>query len=270
MNRSDTIGQFTSQAIQLLGYKNISVRDRITISERSDQIFNDLKFFSSVGKAWQRLISDFFDYRYQSILEVGCGHFSKIGIGLIYSQFLGKLSLLDLDSKACTRAMRSLEYFGARFNCRPEVSSIFSESRKRYDVILANNFIDNMVLTAFCECSGDSLVDLQEDNSLYYKVWAQIMERPIFVQELIAKLAQVLNQRCNSGGLIVFMDYPSYSSRSAEFKSLIRFIRSIQDQLRESLRMLRNEELFLPKNRVVKSERLKITRSDLVAFRKRT
>jgi hypothetical protein len=253
-------------------YKQSSfkARNSLSIPDRTEEIAKDLKFYWSVASVWREIIRATFGVTQVSVAEVGCGHISKIGLGLIYSDFNGQLTLVDTDVTASKRAVECLSYFGARFLVAEDHSSIIQKSTKKFDAILSNHFLDDLILSTYCEQNSISLDSLYACEQFYRQVWNEIVHCQENLPSLAKSLAQNLNQKLNTKGLLLMLDYPSFSHKAMSLSKVIILVKSFRELLKKELCSLGLVQFSLTNLEHLHFDRLTINSQQLLAFRKET
>ena len=247
-------------------YRQSSFKPRTTMStpERTAEIASDLNFYWSVASVWQSIISQYFSRRTISVAEIGCGHISKVALGLTYFDFWGQLTLIDQDKHAIDRALECLDYFGARFMRSGQTSSVFDNTRK-FDAILANHLIDDLILSRFCKLNRVSLSKLYEDEKLYLRSWQKILENPAFLADLAKDFAAALVGSLNENSLILLLDYDSFSHKALGISAVTTLVSGFKQSLKTELAGLSATELK-PLASDITFGRMTIKKEMLLAF----
>lgn len=82
-------------------YLRSSLRPRniMNTTERTAELFEDLSFYSSMGRLWQRPLFGKLSLDAAPIAELGCGPVPKAALGLHYLGFTGVCHLVDPDPR---------------------------------------------------------------------------------------------------------------------------------------------------------------------------
>ena len=247
---------------------NFRPRNILSIPDRTDEIFKDLTFYWSIGQIWKEIIKNSFHEETQWVAEIGCGYIPKVGLGLSYFGFKGSLDLIDVDSRAAKKASSFLGLFGANFKSYSRVSSIFAESEVRYDSLLANHLLDDIILSNFCELNSIAGFKMYEREDEYKKTWQKIVSNSEFIPALMEELAETLLAKVKPGGIILLLDYPSFTHKALKLFPLIKQVKQAQSILRNKLENLGAIQIKGVMDEALKFDRLMVNPTDLICFRK--
>ncbi len=243
-------------------------RNTLRIPDRTEELFSDLAFYWSVGQIWWSLAQALHISPTARIAEIGCGHVPKVAIGLHYLGFAGKVDLVDNDAIALERASRFLELIGARYPVGIVRATLFDERVRGYDVILANHLLDDLILNHFCALHGVDATNVYDREDRYMNVWKEIVATPNLVGEFVSVLAETLIEKVQPGGVVLLLDYSSFSHRALGLTDVIDLVRQTTRLLRDALRMRGAEVVTDLPAASITVDRITVTRDDIVAFRR--
>lgn len=243
-------------------------RNALRIPDRTEELFSDLTFYWSVGKVWEAIIKTVPLATDARVAEVGCGYVPKVAVGLHYADFRGTVDLLDTDDAALTHAERFLEMVGARCTPQTKQTTLFDETVGGYDALLANHLLDDLILARYCKQHGIESAQLYQREDLYAAVWNQIVASHDLLAHFVPALAAALLKLVKPGGVVVFLDYPSFSHRALGLHAVIDTVRAATRQLRAYLRTAGATVLEDLPVAPLTFDRLTVTKDDVVAFRK--
>lgn len=243
-------------------------RNTLRIPDRTEELFSDLAFYWSIGQIWRSLAEAVRISPTARIAEIGCGHVPKVAIGLHYLGIAGKVDLVDNDAIALDRASRFLELIGVRYPVGLVRATLFDEMVKGYDVILANHLLDDLILNHFCALRGVDVAKLYEEENRYIDVWEKIVATPHLLGDFVPVLAETLIAKVQPGGVVLLLDYPSFSHRALGLTDVIDLVRQVTRLLRHALRTRGAEVVTdLPATSIT-VDRVTVTQDDIVAFRR--
>jgi 2-polyprenyl-3-methyl-5-hydroxy-6-metoxy-1,4-benzoquinol methylase len=243
-------------------------RNLLSIPDRTDEIFKDLRFFWSVGAVWENLLDKLGVRPTAQILDIGCGFFPKIELGLYYHGFEGTVTLCDPNQEALEHAVQFLKFFRVSFEAQHYTSTLWTLKGKQYDAIVANHFLDDVILVEFAKREGLEVTKLYRTESEYQKAWTAIKATKGFCDELVVKLAGKLNELLKSQGSILLLDYPSFSHKAMGIKALLSVVNKFQANLRDLLSQTGLRERQLLQGASIRRERLIIRDPYIVAFKR--
>jgi hypothetical protein len=243
-------------------------RNTLRIPDRTEELFSDLGFYWSVGQIWRSLAQALRISPTARIAEIGCGHVPKVAIGLHYLGVEGRVDLVDSDAIALERASRFLQLMGARFPVGIVPATLFDEGVGGYDVIFANHLLDDLILNHFCALRGLDSARLYEQEDRYIGVWKEIVATPHLVGEFVPVLAETLIAKVRPGGVVLLLDYPSFSHRALGLTDVIDLVRQATRLLRDALRTRGVKIVTDLPAASIKVDRITVTQDDIVAFRR--
>jgi hypothetical protein len=242
-------------------------RNVLRIPDRTEELFQDLAFYWSVGQVWSRLLQAISLSRTARVAEIGCGYVPKVAMGLHYYGATGQLDLIDADAVALQHAGRFLELMGARLPLAAVRGAIFDRDLGQYDAVFANHLLDDLILSHFCEKRGVDIATLYAREDRYIAVWEEIVATPGVLEEVVPLLAQVLVRSVRPGGVVILLDYPSFSHRALGLTSVIRLVRETTQFLREGVRASGGVIIRALPSTPIAVDRVTVTQDDIVAFR---
>lgn len=242
-------------------------RNQLSIPERTEEFYKDLSFFFSVGKIWEALPGKLKMPQIRSVLDTGPGNFPKVELGLYYAGFDGRLTLLDQDSRATENAEKFLAFFDCLFSVKRCHASILNAPRAKYDLIVANHFLDDFGLTSHC---SDHRIDINEaylSEKLDRALWNDIARNPASALAGTGDLAATFSRLLMSGGTAVLLDYTSFSHRAMGLTAIPAFVKKMKKQLLTcfSRQGLVSRSLFA---RPLRFDRLQVSAEDLMCVTK--
>ena len=241
-------------------------RNLLRIPERTEELFNDLTFYWSVGQVWREIFAGMPMRQDARVAEVGCGYVPKVALGLHYAGFTGTVDLVDTDGEALSHAARFLELVGARCSSTTQAATLGDPHGRTYDALFGNHLLDDLVLSAFCVPRGIEGARLYEREDRYMAVWSEIINDSTFAERFVPDLADTLVGSVRPDGIVVLLDYPSFTHRALRLTRVIKFVREVALNLRRAL-VGRGATLLAPLKGSVTFDRLAVTPDDLVAFR---
>lgn len=249
---------------------NFLERALLTLPDRTDEIFKELLFFWSVGEVWKELFHAVKLPPSARILDIGCGFFPKAEVGLYYCGFQGAVSLLDVCPQALAHAVKFLKFFQVDFRTRRLACSVWDLPAVRFDFIIANHVLDDLLLDAAARSGRVPLAEAYRSERVFSQLWSGIVQDPVAGAALMDRLADVVLSRLNPRGVVLFVDYPSYTHRALGQGALLRFVRQRQQDLRSALEA-RGLELMQPiRNGRLRRDRLVVRDSHVICGRIRT
>ncbi len=247
---------------------NFKERALLNILDRTDELFKDLNFFWSVGAIWSELFSKLKIDRHAKILDLACGFFPKVELGLLYYGFKGNVTLVDIDHAALLQAEKFLNFFSVPFSIKRMSCSIWKLPSKQYQLIVGNHLIDDVLLERFSRLHAIRLSETYTSEALFMKMWEQIIANDAFGIKIMQELADMIMRLLAPGGIVVFVDYPSFSHRALHLQGLINYVSARRNNLRDELR-LRGMNIFNPiKKGSLTRERLVVKQAHIVCGRK--
>jgi Methyltransferase small domain len=242
-------------------------RNQLSIPERTGEFFQELSFFFSIGKIWQALFSELEEVPFKKVLDIGPGYFPKVELGLYYSGYSGAVTLLDQDPRATESAEKFLNFFKCSFLARTIHKSILDEHSDKYDLIVANHFLDDYALACHCKDRGIDIGEAYQSEKLYRAVWNDIERNLEGVLSGVRDLAIRFIQLLLPGGSVLLLDYTSFSHRALELEVIPRCVKKIKKTLLAELeRNGMTPRKLLSKS--IKSDRLRISNKDLTSATK--
>jgi hypothetical protein len=242
-------------------------RNALRIPDRTDELFQDLTFYWSVGQVWRTLFEAISLHPSARIAEIGCGYVPKVAIGLHYFGAHGQVDLIDADAVALEHAKRFLELMGARFPVGAVKGALSYGVVGEYDAVFANHLLDDLILSHFCERRNIDIAKLYGREESYIAVWREIVTTPDLLNELVPALAEVLVRSVRTGGLVVLLDYPSFSHRALGLNDVVEFVRTATRLLRENVRAKGAVIMTGIPSTSITIDRMNITQDDIVACR---
>jgi hypothetical protein len=242
-------------------------RNALRIPDRTEELFHDLTFYWSVGQVWRELFQAISLSPAARVAELGCGHVPKVAIGLHYFGARGQVDLIDSDAAALERAGRFLELMGAQFPMGVVKSTLFDDGAGEYDAVFANHLLDDLILSYFCERRGIDIAALYAREDAYIAAWGEVVATRDPLREVVQSLAEVLTRIVRPGGVVILLDYPSFSHRAFGLTAVIDLVRQATQLLRESVRSFGGVVIRGVPSTPVTVDRLTVTQDDIVAFR---
>lgn len=242
-------------------------RNALRIPDRTDELFHDLTFYWSVGQVWRELFQAISLSPLARVAEIGCGHVPKVGIGLHYFGAHGQVDLVDTDLVALERAKRFLELMGARFPVGMVNGTLSDGEAGRYDAVFANHLLDDLILSRFCERRNIDIGTLYAVEEKYIGVWREIVATSDGLNEVVVGLSEVLQRSVRPGGVVMLLDYPSFSHRALGLFDVVEYVREARRLLRETMRATGAVILTGIPARSITVDRMTVTQDDIVAWR---
>lgn len=211
------------------------VQNTLNINERNKELLDDLGFFLEIGQGWRKIFQEVKLSPQTSILDLGCGCFPKVELGLHYAGFKGDVFLIDQDRKNLRGAKTFLDFLQVDFNYVPLQRSFWSYRDRRFDVVAANHLLDDLLLSAYCYNTGRSLTKLHKSEGLYCEAWRKLARSSQFSHTLAERLGLTLDRLTKPGGRICLLDYPSHSHRALKLLEPWRVVQTLRSQLTEYL-----------------------------------
>jgi hypothetical protein len=242
-------------------------RGTLSIPDRTQELLSDLSFFWSVGAVWQNLFDRIELKPSASVLDIGCGYFPKVELGLYYHGFEGTVTLCDPHREALEQASQFLKFFRVPFEAQTHASTVWDIGEKRFDAVVANHVLDDLILASYAKEHSLDIGALYSDEDNYMAVWTAISKTTMpagLLQQLVHTLITLLAP-C---GVILFLDYPSFSHRALGMRHLQRVVGDFRAQLVRALRDAGLRELSLLGENTIRRDRLVIKDSYVMAFKK--
>jgi hypothetical protein len=243
-------------------------RSVMSIPERTQELFNDLEFYASMGRIWQGLLERALDSSEGIVAEVGCGPVPKVGIGLHYAGFTGTCHLLDIDPKAGQMSCEYLTMLGARYTRVAVSESLFDPNDVKYTGLFANHLIDDLILHTHCQTVGICIDDLYNDEGLYQRVWEDAAGGLRQIAALMERFIRAVFAKTKPGGVVLLLDYPSFSHRALGLGFVTECVRRCQGLLRELIGDLGGVMLDSVLSAKTVVGRIELDPENLLAFRK--
>jgi hypothetical protein len=243
-------------------------RNTLRIPDRTEELFSDLAFYWSVGQIWSSLAQALRVSPTARIAEIGCGHVPKVAIGFHYLGVEGKVDLVDNDAIALERASRFLQLIGARFPIGVLQGTLFDEGVSGYDCVFANHLLDDLILDHFCKLHGVDAAKLYEREDNYLEVWGDIIATPHLLDDFVPVLADTLVTKVRPGGVVLLLDYPSFSHRALGLTEVIGLVRKATRLLRDAIRARGGNIVTDLPAASITVDRITVTQDDIVAFRR--
>jgi len=210
-------------------------RNQLTIPDRTEEFYMDLRFFWSIGKVWERLLRRMKLGARSRILDIGPGFFPKVEIGLCYLGFEGSVDLLDVDPMASPYATMFLDFFAKPFSTSSITGAVSGLKPSVYDLITANHFLDDFLLSHYCLRSGIRLHDAYGSEQIFKSAWRHIMHDHRAVDDQLGELIDALHRVSVRGTNVVLVDYPSFSHKALGLTSISTFVHGVGQRLSRSL-----------------------------------
>ncbi len=242
-------------------------RNALRIPDRTEELFHDLTFYWSVGQVWRDLFQALSLSPFARVAEVGCGHVPKVAIGLHYFGAHGQVDLIDTDVVALERAKRFLELMGARFPVGMVHGTLCDGEAGRYDAVFANHLLDDLILSRFCERRTIDIATLYAREERYIGVWREIVATSDVLNEVVAALSEFLWRSARPGGVVILLDYPSFSHRALGLFDVVEYVREATRLLRETMRANGAVIMTGTPVRSITVDRVTVTQDDIVAYR---
>lgn len=242
-------------------------RNTLRIPDRTGEIFQDLTFYWSVGQVWKNLFQAIALSPSARVAEIGCGYVPKVAIGLHYFGALGQVDLIDTDGVALERARRFLELMGARLPVGTVQGTILDGVVGEYDAVFANHLLDDLILRHVCERREIDVGALYAREEMYVSLWREIVTTPDLLYEVIPAFARLLVRSVRPGGVVLLLDYPSFSHRALGLSDVVDFVRKATRLLRESMRANGAVILTGIPSTSLRVDRMNVTQDEIVACR---
>jgi hypothetical protein len=245
-------------------YKKSSFNTNVlNIPDRVKELSDDLVFLTSIGKIWAEIFLLLPNKKY-SILDIGPGYFPKIELGLYYNNFRGTVTLLDNNNSALIGADSFLKFFNIKFQTKKFKKDIWSKHSVKYDLIVANHLIDDLLLSQFCTKNKIPIKHLYTKEESFVNAWKQIVYDKKLSAELINRFSAQLNQLTKNSGYIILLDYPSHSHKSLKLHFIFSLVKEFKNNLFSKLKPLGFKAMKLPPKFVLASGNLKLNKSSLL------
>ena len=211
----------------------------LNIPDRAQELIDDLSFFSGLARIWNQILDAAKIKSGGSILDIGAGYFPKIELALHYRGFRGNVTLLDSDSKALKQAQRFLSFFDVPFKLQLRAASLFKLKPAAYDLIVANHFLDDLILAEFCKSKSITMAELYLSEQRFADSWNAIIEGELNLESLAESLAQKLYSLTTpSGGTLIILDYFSHSQASLGLTKILAYTLNFQRELKRQLELV--------------------------------
>ena len=243
------------------------VTNKLNIPERMEDFFSEIIFYAGVGRTWEKIFSALNIARVGTALDLCPGLGPKVEIGLMYAGFEGQITVVDKDAKALRRLQEFLSIFNPPFQIKPRESDLFSV-RGKYNLVVGNHILDDLILNEACSRFSISLSDVYESEPLLRETWTRaISERTSIESAMLPRIADFLTRVCGADGRVVISQYPSYVERMLELKDMTAWMRRSLRKLRAALIKRGFVDESEPVRRALKGRRHAFAHDEVIIMR---
>ncbi|HAR64137.1 MAG: hypothetical protein DKM50_05450 [Candidatus Margulisiibacteriota bacterium] len=201
-------------------------------------------------------------------MDIGCGVYPKVELGLHYTGFTGELSMVDIAPSILVKAVSFLDYINAKFKVTAIANTLWELNCKPFNIITANHFLDDLVIENHCTTFGIELRNVYHNEKLLASLWDNILLEPDAAYSLMDRFAERLDSLLNNDGIIVLADYPSYYYQTKGLLKVIVFLEKLQKYLQGSLSKKRYKNITLFREKKLKYGWLEISPDNCLCMKK--
>jgi hypothetical protein len=218
-------------------YKKTSFsKNKFDVPNRAKEIYTDLQFYSLLGKTWAQLLEPLEINKFTKIVDLCPGYTPKIELALFYLGYKGEVIVLDNDVESVTELKKFMALFNPQFAITERIVNLFNPSKEKYQLVLANHVIDDLVLSHFSQKKGVSLKNIYEKEGALIDLWKYILSnKESHLNEIIPRIASVFDQLIEKNGLLCMSHYKSYMEKILDMDDAAGFNREVFKQVAQEL-----------------------------------
>lgn len=249
-------------------FSSFQSKQSLAIPERTEEFFNELSYFHSLGTIWLNIFQSCRAPRRATLLDVGCGYYPKVEMGLYYYGFKGTVELLDLDRRALSFSQRFLTFFDCAFQARSRHQNLWRMPAGSYQAVVGNHLLDDLILEVAADWIQTPLATLYSEETRYLKTWREVEARFSELLGFAQRFAVKIRSLLAPGGLVLLLDYPSFSHRALQASLIPRVVGRFQRVLRTALVDVGFRPVEPMEERKLQHGMFKLRRSHLIAYRR--
>lgn len=207
----------------------------LNIQDRSEELLDDLTFLSSIGRVWETLFDQVRLTAKTTVIDIGCGVFPKVELGLFYRCFAGKVTLVDTSPGAIQRALSFIDFFNPAFTADGVCGDLFKVGLQKADVVTGNHLLDDLLLSSFCETQSVPLDRVYGSEKGYAQIWAKIQKTDQHAIKTAKRVAAALDEITSQKGVIILFDYLSHSHLDLGLSCIREVVAVTQHELQREL-----------------------------------
>lgn len=197
---------------------------KFDISSRTQALFREMEFLFQLGHDWEHILKAIPQINSRTIVDLCPGFTPKIELGLFYLQFRGKVSVIDVDTKSLASLVRFIRLLNSEFKIQKIRKNLFSAKIAKYDLVLGNHIIDDLVINYFCQLGKITQDDFYQREDVAKKIWQEILaKRNENIAVASATIAGIFQKVTASGGYLCLTQYKSYAEKLFDQKISFQF-----------------------------------------------
>jgi hypothetical protein len=182
------------------------------LPERTREFYTNLISYIPHAKAWESIFKALDVTSKNDVVDLCPGWTPKIAFGLLYSEYKGRLLLLDTNLESMRSLSRFLLFFRPGFDVECRVFNLFENTPDfSTSFVTANHIVDDLILGLAAKREGVSLDRIYEEESVFTGLWTKIASDGDFYREKLTKLMiDFLRAILTKGGIAVLTQYASF------------------------------------------------------------
>ena len=225
-----------SQRLDKDEYETSGIVENIfDVPDKAKQFYVHMATYAEIGKSWSRIFKKLPINNFE-VVDICPGYAPKIELGLLYSDFKGKVIILDKDSRAVSSLRRFMSLFNPKFSIELCVYDLFLDQGRKFNFVVGNHTLDDLILCYFANKEGISLLDLYEKEGEFIKMWNNILINPQRnCKEITTKLTYIFTSLIEHGGYLCLSQYKSYMEKMLGLDNSFTFSKKVFDHLVKNL-----------------------------------
>jgi hypothetical protein len=212
------------------------VQNVFDMAEQSRIFYTYLQTHARIGETWSRIFESLSIDEHKEILDICPGFAPKIEIGLFYSNYKGKVVVLDKKKEAVMNLKKIMLIFRPNFEIIPYIHNIFSKTKRRFEFVVGNHIFDDIILEYFCEKNKLPSNNLYEKEGEFTKTWNIILkQQDEYAKEIVEKITEIFILLVDNEGYLCLAQYKSYMEKMLDLDKPYLFTKKVYKKVIENL-----------------------------------
>jgi hypothetical protein len=191
---------------------------------RTQALFSELELLMLLGHDWSRILKVLPIKPSSKIADLCPGFTPKIELGLYYNKFKGKIFIIDKDKASINSLERFVSLFDPAFKTVKVHKDLFHKAVGKYDFVLGNHIIDDLVIYYFAKKAGITLDRFYSEEKTAENLWRNILtNKDKNLLEISKRLADIIGNTVKTGGFLCIAQYKSYSEKILDLTEAFNF-----------------------------------------------
>lgn len=206
------------------------------IAERTQEFFGHVETFSQQAQTWARIFDVIKINEYSNVIDLCPGWSPKIPLGLYYSGFKGKITIMDRSAENVGELQKFMKLFRPSFSMESFQLDLLKPFELCAPLVLASHVIDDLVIDLAGRILNIDTSRIYMDEAVLRACWNQILSHQhLLKEESVRALCAIIEKIVMPGGRMILTHYHSYLDRLLQLDDAVVFCCEILNEVVQNL-----------------------------------